>query len=104
MAILSLVGKQMKNMIGIAGSMFTALAEGNVNLEMISQGASEINISCVIDGRDAVKSLNLIHQKCLQIKTEGARGIGTSSMLFLLQILRVLCCFSHSCLFPFPRF
>jgi len=75
MAILSLVGKQMKNMIGIAGGMFTALAEGNVNLEMISQGASEINISCVIDGQDAVKSLNLIHQKCLQIRPEGARGI-----------------------------
>lgn len=97
MAILSLVGKQMKNMVGIAGRMFTALADGNVNLEMISQGvlhfmhpseivrmlilcrftgASEINISCVIDGRDAVKSLNLIHQTCLQIKPEGARGIG----------------------------
>lgn len=78
MAILSLVGIKMKNMVGIAGRMFTALAEGNVNLEMISQGASEINISCVIDGRDAVKSLNLIHQTCLQIKPEGARGIGTS--------------------------
>lgn len=77
MAILSLVGIKMKNMVGIAGRMFTALAEGNVNLEMISQGASEINISCVIDGRDAVKSLNLIHQTCLQIKPEGARGIGT---------------------------
>ncbi|KAJ7054474.1 Aspartate/glutamate/uridylate kinase [Mycena amicta] len=66
MAILSLVGKHMCNMIGIAGRMFTTLAQGKVNLEMISQGASEINISCVIDGRDAVKALNLIHQSCLQ--------------------------------------
>ncbi|KAJ8508752.1 hypothetical protein ONZ45_g8993 [Pleurotus djamor] len=74
MAILSLVGKQMRNMVGIAGRMFTTLAQGNVNIEMISQGASEINISCVIDGRDAVKALNLIHQSCLQIKPEGARG------------------------------
>lgn len=76
MAILSLVGKQMRNMVGIAGRMFTALADGNINLEMISQGASEINISCVIEGRDAIKALNLIHQTCLQIKPEGARGIG----------------------------
>ncbi|KAG9223991.1 hypothetical protein CCMSSC00406_0004393 [Pleurotus cornucopiae] len=74
MAILSLVGKQMRNMVGIAGRMFTTLAQGNVNIEMISQGASEINISCVIDARDAVKALNLIHQSCLQIKPEGARG------------------------------
>lgn len=73
MAILSLVGKHMRNLVGIAGRMFTTLADGNVNIEMISQGASEINISCVIDGRDAVKALNLIHQSCLQILPE-ARG------------------------------
>jgi aspartate kinase len=38
MAILSLVGRQMKNMIGIAGKMFSTLGENNVNIEMISQG------------------------------------------------------------------
>ncbi|TBU45137.1 aspartate kinase [Dichomitus squalens] len=74
MAILSLVGKSMRNMIGVSGRMFTTLGQGNVNIEMISQGANEINISCVIDGRDAVKALNLIHQSCLQIKPEGERG------------------------------
>ncbi|KAG8923315.1 Aspartokinase [Tulasnella sp. 418] len=74
MAILSLVGKHMKNMVGIAGRMFTSLADGGVNIEMISQGASEINISCVIDGKDAVKALNLIHQCCLQTLPEGPRG------------------------------
>lgn len=42
MCILSLVGKHMKNMVGIAGKMFSTLAEGNINIEMISQGASEI--------------------------------------------------------------
>lgn len=76
MAILSLVGKSMRNMIGVSGRMFTTLGQGNVNIEMISQGANEINISCVIDGRDAVKALNLIHQSCLQIKPEGERGRG----------------------------
>lgn len=38
MAILSLVGKQMKQMVGIAGKMFSTLGENNVNIEMISQG------------------------------------------------------------------
>ncbi|KAH9932181.1 Aspartate/glutamate/uridylate kinase [Fomitopsis serialis] len=74
MAILSLVGKRMRNMVGIAGRMFTTLGDGKVNIEMISQGANEINISCVIDSRDAVKALNLIHQSCLQIRPDGARG------------------------------
>lgn len=65
MAILSLVGRQMRHMVGIAGKMFATLAEGNINIEMISQGASEINISCVIDNKDSIKALNLIHQSCL---------------------------------------
>ncbi|WEW56288.1 aspartate kinase [Emydomyces testavorans] len=61
MAILSLVGKQMKNMVGVAGHMFTVLGEHNVNIEMISQGASEINISCVIEERDADRAINILH-------------------------------------------
>lgn len=49
MAILSLVGRQMRHSVGVAGRMFETLAKGGVNIEMISQGASEINISCVIE-------------------------------------------------------
>ncbi|KAG6018331.1 hypothetical protein E4U43_003780 [Claviceps pusilla] len=61
MAILSLVGADMKNMIGVAGRMFSTLGEHRVNLEMISQGASEINISCVIAARDATRAMNVLH-------------------------------------------
>lgn len=46
MAILSLVGRNMRNAIGSAGLMFASLAKAMINIEMISQGASEINISC----------------------------------------------------------
>ncbi|KAF8672258.1 Aspartate kinase [Rhizoctonia solani] len=74
MAILSLVGRQMRHSVGVAGRMFDTLAKGGVNIEMISQGASEINISCVIEGRDAVKALNLIHQGLLQVRGEGVGG------------------------------
>ena len=38
MAILSLVGTQMKHMVGIAGKMFATLGDHEVNIEMISQG------------------------------------------------------------------
>ncbi|KAF9916214.1 Aspartokinase [Lobosporangium transversale] len=65
MAILSLVGKQMKNMVGISGRMFTTLAKAGINIEMISQGASEINISCVILERQALDALNVIHEELL---------------------------------------
>jgi aspartate kinase len=41
MAILSLVGADMKNMVGVAGRMFSTLGEHNINLEMISQGKLE---------------------------------------------------------------
>ncbi|KAL5637739.1 hypothetical protein ACGC1H_002110 [Rhizoctonia solani] len=74
MAILSLVGRQMRHSVGVAGRMFDTLAKGGVNIEMISQGASEINISCVIEGRDAVKALNLIHQGLLQVRAVGVGG------------------------------
>ncbi|KAK8853286.1 hypothetical protein IAR55_003990 [Kwoniella newhampshirensis] len=65
MAILSLVGRNMRNAIGSAGLMFDSLARKMINIEMISQGASEINISCVIENKDAVKALNVIHDSCL---------------------------------------
>ena len=38
MAIVSLVGKQLKNMIGISGKFFSVLGNNNINIEMISQG------------------------------------------------------------------
>ena len=65
MAILSLVGKQMKNMVGISGKMFSTLAREKVNIEMISQGASEINISCVILQSDAIHALRCVHEMCV---------------------------------------
>ncbi|KAH6601694.1 hypothetical protein BASA61_001898 [Batrachochytrium salamandrivorans] len=65
MAILSLVGKEMRCMVGIASKMFSVLAKHNVNIEMISQGASEINISCVIEEADAIVALCSIHDEII---------------------------------------
>jgi len=38
MAIISLVGQDLKNMIGISGKFFSTLGDNNINIEMISQG------------------------------------------------------------------
>ena len=61
MAIISLVGRQLRSMVGISGKFFSTLGEHGINIEMISQGASEINISCVIEEREAVRALNVVH-------------------------------------------
>ncbi|GAB7362423.1 hypothetical protein MBLNU230_g2745t1 [Neophaeotheca triangularis] len=61
MAIISLVGRQLRSMVGISGRFFSTLGEQGINIEMISQGASEINISCVIEEREAGRALNVVH-------------------------------------------
>ena len=61
MAIISLVGRELRSMVGISGRFFGTLGEHGINIEMISQGASEINISCVIDERNADHALNVVH-------------------------------------------
>lgn len=44
MTILSLVGAEMKNMVGIAGRMFSTLGEHRINIEMISQGKERFSL------------------------------------------------------------
>ena len=55
---------------GKFGTMFMALAQKQINLEMITQGASAINISCVIQQEDAPEALRIIHQAFLESNTE----------------------------------
>ncbi len=62
LSILALVGDRMKNHQGISGKMFSALGQNNVNIRAIAQGASENNISAVIDNKDVVKALNTLHE------------------------------------------
>ncbi len=61
LAILSLVGRGQKHCVGLAGRMFSELGSEQINIEMISQGASEINISCVIKDEHADRALRVIH-------------------------------------------
>ncbi|KAJ1823522.1 Aspartokinase [Coemansia sp. RSA 2703] len=54
-------------MVGVAGTMFQTLAQSGVNIEMISQGASEINISCVIDNAKSTIALRAIHENLISV-------------------------------------
>jgi aspartate kinase len=68
-AILAMVGEGMKYAKGTAGRMFTSLGAAGVNIEMISQGASEINISCVIKEEDVEVGLKAVHRAFLEADT-----------------------------------
>ncbi len=58
-AIVSAVGVGMKSHVGVASRMFKALAENNINIEMIT--TSEIKISCVIPEEQGQTALKAIH-------------------------------------------
>ncbi|MDP3764944.1 MAG: lysine-sensitive aspartokinase 3 [Nanoarchaeota archaeon] len=62
-AIICIVGEGMRHTPGIAGRTFTALGKNKINVEMISQGASEINITFIIDGKDAEKAVKILHKE-----------------------------------------
>ncbi len=61
MAIVCLVGEQMKNEPLHVGNIFNSLQD--IHIHMISQGASEINISFVIYEKDIEKTISRLHKK-----------------------------------------
>lgn len=63
LAIVALIGDNMKSHQGISGRMFSALGKNNINIRAIAQGASEKNISTVIAQKDVKKALNTIHER-----------------------------------------
>ena len=62
LSIIALVGEKMKSFQGISGKMFSALGRNNVNVKAIAQGASERNITAVIDSANTKQALNILHE------------------------------------------
>jgi bifunctional aspartokinase / homoserine dehydrogenase 1 len=61
LAILAVVGDGMAGLPGVAGQVFNALGSASVNVHAIAQGASERNISVVVDGKEATRALRAVH-------------------------------------------
>ncbi len=61
LATIAIVGENMKHTPGIAGKLFGTLGRSGISVIACAQGASETNISFVIDGMYLRKSLNVIH-------------------------------------------
>jgi aspartate kinase len=62
-AIICLVGEDIHGKPGIAASVFDTVANAQVNIRMISQGASEINISFVIRESDVPRAVQHLHAR-----------------------------------------
>ena len=62
LAIVAIIGENMRYQPGIAGRMFRALGKNGVNAIAIAQGSSELNISVVINKPDESKALNALHE------------------------------------------
>jgi aspartokinase/homoserine dehydrogenase 1 len=60
-SILAVVGDGMAGAHGVAAQVFSALSAAGVNVRAIAQGASERNISVVIDGRSSARALRAVH-------------------------------------------
>ncbi len=62
LSILAIVGENMKHSAGIAGKLFHTIGKNGINVVAIAQGASEQNISWVVNNSDLRKTLNVVHE------------------------------------------
>ena len=90
LAIIALVGDNMKSYQGLSGKMFSTLGRNNVNIRAIAQGASERNISAVINKEDVKKALNALHEEFFEENIKQLNlyvmGVGNVGGKFLNQI------------------
>ena len=63
MALIAVVGRGMVKAKGTAARVFTALAKANVNIRMIDQGSSELNIIIGVDANDYIIALKAIYSE-----------------------------------------
>ena len=61
LATLVVVGLGMAGTPGIAARVFSALAEAGINVIATAQGSSELNLSLVVEGRDAARAERAVH-------------------------------------------
>ncbi len=62
-AIVCIVGEGMRNAKGTGARIFGALGKAEVNIEMVSEGASEINLTLVVDEQDVAKAVRALHDE-----------------------------------------
>ena len=81
LATVAIVGENMKHTPGIAGKLFGTLGRNGISVIACAQGASETNISFVVESKSLRKSLNVIHDSFFlseyQVLNVFLCGVGT---------------------------
>jgi bifunctional aspartokinase / homoserine dehydrogenase 1 len=89
LAILAIVGDGMAGMPGVAAKLFSALGRAGVNVRAIAQGASERNISAVVDAASTTRALRAAHASFYlspHTLSIGVIGPGSVGSVFLDQL------------------
>ena len=90
LATIAIVGENMKHTPGIAGKLFGTLGRSGISVIACAQGASETNISFVVDGRFLRKSLNVLHDSFFLSEYKVLNlficGVGTVGGMLIEQI------------------
>ncbi|MDE6377881.1 MAG: bifunctional aspartate kinase/homoserine dehydrogenase I, partial [Duncaniella sp.] len=90
LATVAIVGENMKHTPGIAGKLFGALGRSGISVIACAQGASETNISVVVNGDSLRKSLNVLHDSFFLSEYTDVNlficGIGTVGGMLIEQI------------------
>ena len=90
MVNLAIVGDKMKDHQGISGKLFSSLGSNNINIRAIAQGASERNISFIIDKINIEKALNTLHETFFEFQIKELNlfvtGVGNVGGKLLEQI------------------
>jgi aspartate kinase len=62
-AVIAVMGANMKGTLGLASRIFATVAKKGINIRMIAQGSSELNISFVVKEKDGVAVVQAIHEE-----------------------------------------
>jgi aspartate kinase len=61
--VIAAMGANMKGTLGVASRIFTVMAQKGINIRMIAQGSSELNISFVVKEKDGIAAVRAIHEE-----------------------------------------
>ncbi|WBV54434.1 bifunctional aspartate kinase/homoserine dehydrogenase I [Chryseobacterium gambrini] len=90
LAIVALVGENMKSRSGVSAKMFGCLGNNGINIRAIAQGSSEKNISIVISEKDITKAVNVLHEEFFESEIKQVHlyicGTGNVGMKLIQQI------------------
>jgi aspartate kinase len=62
-AVIAVMGANMKGTLGVASKIFSTVAKKGINIRMIAQGSSELNISFVVKEKDGIAVVRAIHEE-----------------------------------------